>query len=1169
MLGEIIKSSEALRYHAKSAEITGQNLAHVDDENYARQRVLAREGLMYNSNGGLSTSPIEAGGLDHARNNLLDKRVFSEFGESANLKAQQEILTLLQAALGESIVRQNIDGSLDLENDSNLAEGGLARAVDDFFNSLQELSASPDEASSKQEVFQKLQTLTKRFNDAGEALQAIESDLTESIDNSINEVNQLLDKIYEVNLQIKRFELLGQGKAVTYRDNRQRLLEDLSKLINFSISPEKVNEEETGFLNLYTTGSDGSSIALLTADGAPQGVSQNFGKSLSLKNGLGAEAVVQAKISKEGTLGQVEVLDGGSQFDDTEGPILLSFSPPIIEEELIDGITPKSYAEGEVFSSGGKIYQVLEDTIAGVSIASDSFLELSNLPESGKPFPETLRRYSDLETFNKGEVVYYEGKVYQVSEDFGPTSKLSLDAEIGKSQITLVDYIADSEVQINGFVYKIDNELVAGSVLPTNLPTVQGESQDGFTLVGLPTEGQVVEEIQLQDALLTNRKIFKGEVLEYENHFFQVLKNVEAGTELSGLTADEFPLGQDVDGILISLGLAEQLPNKIDDLSYVPLVTNQQEEGDRWFLGKSYAQGDVVKFEYKPGEFTYLRIEQDIPRETEIQNLANTLQFKDNEELIFYTEDNPFDPDNPSLRFEEQVNGNTYAFTVIENPNKDYSFSNNSFSLSDVKLSVIKSKAHSIDEFKKNIATEGMQNPVVRFRQNEIYYYEDTENSYKHFVVTQPLDIADMSTFDPRDEKWENHFKEFDAQLVSPDDPNFIVRKSYPTGLNSESGQMVELNVGIAEAVIKKGEIAGFNILNQGSNLPQTDSIFVGDQKIELDSGKIKGYQDSRLIHFDGFRSELNNLVSTFAEGVNEIYNPDDEPGSYIFGFDAVLTRPISGRNLLMEEEYGYYGREGDANITLYRDEVDMTLPFAGSDEFSIVNTTPIFPEDFAGQTTFYRGGQDAETYFRGENSGDLFAFYGSARRMQNVTMEADESYPGSDLITGTEDDGRSLLIGYETIPFRIEGLEEGAKLPIIGDNYTFSALPANPWNLASSLRIDERLSVDNLMTGERFISGSNEIAQSLAEFGDGSFIEKVALLNSGMGSKLSDLSDNLDHQESIESLLLEQRGAVSSVNIDEEVANLMRFQRSFQASSRVLSTLDKMLEIVVMSLIR
>jgi len=71
------------------------------------------------------------------------------------------------------------------------------------------------------------------------------------------------------------------------------------------------------------------------------------------------------------------------------------------------------------------------------------------------------------------------------------------------------------------------------------------------------------------------------------------------------------------------------------------------------------------------------------------------------------------------------------------------------------------------------------------------------------------------------------------------------------------------------------------------------------------------------------------------------------------------------------------------------------------------------------------------------------------------------------------------------------------------------------------------------------------------------------------MGNTIADLNDNIDHQKAIESLLLDQRRAVSSVSIDEEVADLMRFQRSFQASSRVLSTLDKMLEIVVMGLVR
>jgi len=252
MLGEIIKSTEALRYHAKSAEIAGKNLAHVNDENYARQRVLAREGLMYNGQGGLNTSSIEAGGLDHARNDLIDKRLFNEFGQTASLESQQEILKLLQAALGEKIDRQSVDGGLDDEHDSNLSAGGLARAMDDLFNAFQELSASPDAAVASQEIFNKINTLTKRFNDAGKALDDIDNDLTESVQSAVSDVNKLLSQIEELNIQIRRFELLGQGKAVSYRDQRQKLLEDLSKLIDFKTSPElrEVKDNEgnvTGF----------------------------------------------------------------------------------------------------------------------------------------------------------------------------------------------------------------------------------------------------------------------------------------------------------------------------------------------------------------------------------------------------------------------------------------------------------------------------------------------------------------------------------------------------------------------------------------------------------------------------------------------------------------------------------------------------------------------------------------------------------------------------------------------------------------------------------------------------------------------------------------------------------------------------------------------------------
>ena len=56
---------------------------------------------------------------------------------------------------------QGIYGGLDDSHDSNLAAGGLARALDDLFDAFHELSASPDEATAKQEIFNKYKRFPK------------------------------------------------------------------------------------------------------------------------------------------------------------------------------------------------------------------------------------------------------------------------------------------------------------------------------------------------------------------------------------------------------------------------------------------------------------------------------------------------------------------------------------------------------------------------------------------------------------------------------------------------------------------------------------------------------------------------------------------------------------------------------------------------------------------------------------------------------------------------------------------------------------------------------------------------------------------------------------------------------------------------------------------------
>jgi flagellar hook-associated protein 1 FlgK len=137
------------------------------------------------------------------------------------------------------------------------------------------------------------------------------------------------------------------------------------------------------------------------------------------------------------------------------------------------------------------------------------------------------------------------------------------------------------------------------------------------------------------------------------------------------------------------------------------------------------------------------------------------------------------------------------------------------------------------------------------------------------------------------------------------------------------------------------------------------------------------------------------------------------------------------------------------------------------------------------------------------------------------------------------------------------------------GDNFSFDAVLSNEWNLASALRIDDNLSIDNVKSSELLPEGANDIAFEISKLSDGDLTDAISVMNADLGNEMGDLSDNLEHQKSLENLLLDQRRAVSSVSIDEEVADLMQFQRSFQASSRVLNTLDRMLELVVMGLIK
>jgi len=68
----------------------------------------------------------------------------------------------------------------------------------------------------------------------------------------------------------------------------------------------------------------------------------------------------------------------------------------------------------------------------------------------------------------------------------------------------------------------------------------------------------------------------------------------------------------------------------------------------------------------------------------------------------------------------------------------------------------------------------------------------------------------------------------------------------------------------------------------------------------------------------------------------------------------------------------------------------------------------------------------------------------------------------------------------------------------------------------------------------------------------------------SALGQALASTNTLVDNQTSVQSLVQTQRNSVSGVSLDEEMADLVRYQTAYQASARVFTIVDGLLDTVV-----
>ncbi|MGZ7445963.1 flagellar hook-associated protein FlgK [Paenibacillus sp. TH7-28] len=146
------------------------------------------------------------------------------------------------------------------------------------------------------------------------------------------------------------------------------------------------------------------------------------------------------------------------------------------------------------------------------------------------------------------------------------------------------------------------------------------------------------------------------------------------------------------------------------------------------------------------------------------------------------------------------------------------------------------------------------------------------------------------------------------------------------------------------------------------------------------------------------------------------------------------------------------------------------------------------------------------------------------------------------------------------------------------GGTFAIDNIQVNPEILANTNKIAASSQYEVVNGVNKVIRGNSDIANAIASLRDGIFTFPNALtslsqgttddyfraLTADLGIRASNTERNFNNQQTMADNLQIQRQSVSGVSMDEELADMIRFQQAYNAAARNMTTVDEMLDRVI-----
>ena len=212
LMTSMLNTANAMKVLEGALSVTENNVVNANTPGYAAQTATF-EALPFDPSVGLPGG-VAAGTVGSSRDAFAEQSVRNQ-----------------QTSLG--LYNQKVSDLTAVQSSFNLSStSGLAPAMDALFSSFSQLSVTPNDTVSRQDVLNKAATVAEQFQDTANGLMNEQTDIKQQTGSTVSQINQLAATIAQINATGRIDPSGGVDAGADAQLNSS--LEQLSQLVNFT-----------------------------------------------------------------------------------------------------------------------------------------------------------------------------------------------------------------------------------------------------------------------------------------------------------------------------------------------------------------------------------------------------------------------------------------------------------------------------------------------------------------------------------------------------------------------------------------------------------------------------------------------------------------------------------------------------------------------------------------------------------------------------------------------------------------------------------------------------------------------------------------------------------------------------------------------------------------------